>query len=1729
MTMDQRQALLLPIFENQQPALPIAPALTVHVEIQFSDPVIRSRYYRSYGTSPEFIPTARICRGLLRRIERCSQELITRKDSTALDALKEDTYECKSLRYEITFRIVTKDHGEWAERTYRSYQKQPLTVDLTKDIILASHRMVGLFLRRHDDGFQWLDGAVRDTSLESPQTTLPPHDARLTLLCVPGSRFIESTQSFEFVPGYTIEVSFQSRHPFRIVPVYARSIRINSEQTAPLSLFMIEDLLWNGLQAINQSLEQKKREFDSHVGECIQRECHHSLNDESLNIELRVANNLGAVYSHLCRSVQSKFALFRDPGVRDCDGFLDGIEATLNEVRSGVDAKLNELHDFDFRIVELRGTGWSVKQLASFNIDSSTSYGRRTIQAALDRIQTGIADVLRGHDVAIHISAYKRGHLVLDKAIVAHVKRGMPLESFATLEDEREAFVSRLKTRIQRDIDTVFEDTCSIDDIPDEEFYTPLSIAAEVEISSPKNHAGWTQEGQPLGREPSAPTTPIKGSPKPPIRRAFSLKGRSPRTSQDSVMPIESISESMPTIPVKESPKSRVQRMFSLTSSSPGRSPARSPRTDVDSVRSVGSINDLQSDYSTNATSVTSDDISERFSVLSDDGPPTVIISLVKSPQRIFPLLTKKYAARVNNALTLIEEFPSGPGGADSVHERSVEETENVERVTLKTNEDTKKASNPLADDALTLMTLGKAKSDHVTLGARIDPAPGHPISLVERPGSIDEPQQSIESILRRKMDSPEFFEDAAEFAPDPGLGEIKLETSNPHFGRASPSIDVYSTAPSTPSLSTGADSTPRNSILITPTYLRRQSGLKDFGELDFQGPTMCEAEIDVTPAPKIAETDTNQSREILQPTGSCPGPDIMQNSTVLVGGPDGGSDARVDSAKGGPTAATNKFGAELSQSVYLGAERVVGLLDDRDMQTDFPTNPVQASCPNLDDALTPKQVPDPHGDRAREPTSDVYFGPASLWGNLADPETTGSVTDEPLGPTTIPDTPKNSVVNAVAEAEHTEEALAPESTSDAPGVFAKPVTVTSDEALSPTDLWGILGNALRAGAEPEASADKVLEFANNLDTPASSLVCVETELGFVEETPALEDICDTLAGSAAYGEVISELAVDGSQPANLWGILVAPEVLGDKVLGPAELWGILSSSGVQGPQQTDEVQSEIEASTGNAATDAAGGFKVMQPSNVDGQQENPIGSEILADALAQEIDAAKPSRNSGDQDTADPLGLSDDLRDAQPVGDKSSEVFAEPAVEQQATSSAPEASLEIVSDGQPVIDDADVSSLVENEVEAKIHTQQVVVPKILPQPKADTICPGNSDSGQETVPVPVTFSVAAVQSTVAGAGIMAESETKEPGAEVSDLDVEALAEVVKESFQVKGGGKVNDTEPMGKSDGVNETVGDVSGTAKLDGQPTEVEVAAAEIVLENVSGPANTTQPNPRDLNDRSAREIDGEVTECLKHDEPNVENEARSVDLNADVLENAMEVFGPEIEPVTSTLGSDKTTVTPEISVRDFAAPATATKEAPTEVPLTKHSSETPEARPAKIDKSSPVASSPIFSRQYLTPSPVVSPRRSTSSFQSSWSEYTLTSRGSVETVRPSEPERSSPERCQSRPQTAGYLGLAEKRGLGIGLRGALGGSRRRISLPADQAGAEAVNTYIKSIDTPTSSTERRAKRRKLGQSREDETQEMEKTEKAEAYQAPVLPRVMMLLAGVVAIGKVLKGSSR
>ncbi|KAK3394295.1 hypothetical protein B0H63DRAFT_42253 [Podospora didyma] len=910
-TMDEDRGFLSPVFEDHQqnhhPVAPLTPALVVHVEIQFTDPVIRSRYSRSYGSSPLLEPSKRICDGLLRRIERCSEELLTRKDSGALEALKDETNERKPLRFEMKFRILRRGGGEWAERTFRSYQKQPLTVGLTKGIILASHRMVGLFLRRHDKDFQWLDQPFYDTEPESPETVAHSPGAPLSLSCIPRSRFIEPLQSFEVVPGYGIEILFRSRYPLRKKVAFEKGINVNSKQTAPLTLFMSEDLLWKVLQAINHQLDPIKQEFDAHLKTCGGLDCSHA-EDDALDIDLRVSNNLGPVYSQVRRNVKSTLALFRDPDASDCEAFLRAIEAALADESREMDAKINATEDFELRVLEVKGVGWALQQPTRFAVGSLASYSRCTIQAALDRVQTGMGDVIRGRNVAVHVSAYKRGHLILDKAIVAHEKRGKRREKFAFPEDEGAAIVARLKIQIQRDIDMVFNDTCSIDDIAEEQeeqVAMPLmdSIESmEIETASPEKRPVSARREYPFpsnqnsqhNRTLSLPRP--QSSPRPLIQRAFSLSRRSiesinsekyasslraeataihhaqatsparpqssssplaqrafsfPRDSPDferTEAPVSPLGQSASLPRPRSSVRRLVQRAFSLT------------RRSTESLRSRGSSSKLNEDASASgarssrSSSITFEQGSTQLTEEEISPESPTLVAPRKASRRTFSLSSKRYSltGRVSNASTLIEELPDVD--ASIVTSRDAENLKAVKGENFETKPtylelDFGEDPGHVFSNKLGSMTQ-EGEADKVDISPGIDPehspeplsryfspSPTDLVQIICHDGDSKLPQTEAvlavpvaAGISLSKMDTPEAFEDAAEFVSSAESEKLTAERSpNLLSGARSPRDDEFSTAPSTPALSHGGDASPSNSLLLTtPQYMRARPGTKE-------------------------------------------------------------------------------------------------------------------------------------------------------------------------------------------------------------------------------------------------------------------------------------------------------------------------------------------------------------------------------------------------------------------------------------------------------------------------------------------------------------------------------------------------------------------------------------------------------------------------------------------------------------------------------------------------------------------------------------------------------------------------------------------------------------------------------------------------------------------------------------------------------------------------------------
>lgn len=424
--------------------------MAVRVSVRFSDPV-NVEFARSYETSRDFKPTPEICFALLRRLEHCSGELITRKDVSALEPGPD-----KPARFEISFQF-SNTPSTTKEMIFRSFQKMPPTMDQATDVILATDRMVGLFLIRHDKDFKWAKGPVREFISGRPKTAKPNIGGPESLACVPRCRFFPSTQSYEFVPGYEIELHFNSTCSTRRPQKLSKTIRLSSSQCSPLTRPFGEEMLSAASKAVHTAIDSRKRSL-------IGFRWLSAMND-TLSIDLRIKNNLGPDYDDLTYSLDSQKSLFNSPNGLDCIMFLDEIYRTLARVRDRVDDAIGATPELEVKVLELRGPKWEAAEPLSIFLDSTISYSRRTVEAILDRVQTGVASVLRGNDNSITLSVLHRGHIVLDKTLVAHadpaVVKRPPLAM--TPEQEGNVVIAKLAQHIQGDIAMVCKDTCALD------------------------------------------------------------------------------------------------------------------------------------------------------------------------------------------------------------------------------------------------------------------------------------------------------------------------------------------------------------------------------------------------------------------------------------------------------------------------------------------------------------------------------------------------------------------------------------------------------------------------------------------------------------------------------------------------------------------------------------------------------------------------------------------------------------------------------------------------------------------------------------------------------------------------------------------------------------------------------------------------------------------------------------------------------------------------------------------------------------------------------------------------------------------------------------------------------------------------------------------------------------------------------------------------------------------
>ncbi|KAI8691110.1 hypothetical protein NCS56_00102700 [Fusarium sp. Ph1] len=459
-------SVVLPSTSSSQKLANVKPGLRVHVQVKFESP-IGTEHVRDYEASPQLKASDRICQALLSRLQHCSAELITRHDSTALDPLRKPHRDVKPLRYRITYR-VERDGLILVEKSLRSFQEYELTHDDAREVVNATDRIVGLFLVRHDPGFRWSDAADPEPANAESETVRPCTGRPQSTACIPRSRFANDTQSFELVSGYAIELFLRSRCATRYPENRNASIKIDSRQPSPLTLLLGEELMTRVSNLVIDPVDSCKRKFDKRHKTCNGFEgsggCTH-IEDGAVDIMVKVRNNLGPDYTYFSHRIQTSKVLFNDPQGRDFDEFANQIKAKLEKARDMTDKSMRSLDDLILTIRELRGKNWSVHEPLVVRLDHSVTYCRQTIEAVMERLQTGISNVLEHHEDALAtMTVHKRGHLIYDGFLDgAGGDDSIPLEKFASPDLERKALEAHLKERIRSDITMLCKDTCAID------------------------------------------------------------------------------------------------------------------------------------------------------------------------------------------------------------------------------------------------------------------------------------------------------------------------------------------------------------------------------------------------------------------------------------------------------------------------------------------------------------------------------------------------------------------------------------------------------------------------------------------------------------------------------------------------------------------------------------------------------------------------------------------------------------------------------------------------------------------------------------------------------------------------------------------------------------------------------------------------------------------------------------------------------------------------------------------------------------------------------------------------------------------------------------------------------------------------------------------------------------------------------------------------------------------
>lgn len=424
--------------------------LRVSVTVRFESEIDKN-FHLTHDASLDFEVTGRVCNALLRRIDHCARELITRPDPRASEPLRHGEPRTKLARYHLIFRI-DREGLPWKERHFTSFQELPLSLEEAHEVVLEADRIVALFFCCHDPGFEWIlpsvanEGDPLQHKSSSPEVGTPQ-----AMYCIP---------TYDDLPGYSIDLALRTQNKGNN---RSWTVKVDSQQPSPLNLQLGENLMSQVTTILRQTVKGRENRFAEIHQHCDSLEgtsgCRH-FEEAAFDLVAKIRNNLGPDYPHFSTRIQT-FRQLLTGG--NGDAFVQDLESQLQAARDLSDELINATDDLVLKVNELRSKDWKVHQPLTITMDSSVLSARKTMERMLQRVETSMTDVLRGHGTVAVLTAHKRGHLILETTVCrGNDTNFYDLKRFEPLHLQKRILQQRLCDRIQEDIGMVLKDTLSL-------------------------------------------------------------------------------------------------------------------------------------------------------------------------------------------------------------------------------------------------------------------------------------------------------------------------------------------------------------------------------------------------------------------------------------------------------------------------------------------------------------------------------------------------------------------------------------------------------------------------------------------------------------------------------------------------------------------------------------------------------------------------------------------------------------------------------------------------------------------------------------------------------------------------------------------------------------------------------------------------------------------------------------------------------------------------------------------------------------------------------------------------------------------------------------------------------------------------------------------------------------------------------------------------------------------